>query len=133
MITYNWTISAVECKVKENNLEKVIQTIHWRYNGTNEDGVSHEMYGAEVLPEPDPNSFLDFNNVTESVAIEWLESIFSEITDNEEVSRLDSMKSKIAEAIELAINPVIVTLPLRKDNVQEEPETEEEDNSEPEQ
>lgn len=45
MTNYNWTISAMECLKKDNDLNDVVITIHWRYNAEKE-GFNAETYGA---------------------------------------------------------------------------------------
>lgn len=105
MITYTWVISALECKINENNLEKVVQTIHWRYIGDDE-GVQSEVYGSVTLDSPDPNDFIPYENLTQVIVESWLES-------NLNVTQYQNM---ISEQIELIKNPVIITLPLPNNN-----------------
>ena len=114
MTTFYWTISAVERAVNLNGLPDVIQVVHWRYRGIDENGISAELYGANALGDPNPEDFTPYTEVT-SVDVEgWLESIFS-ITDEEAevpVSKLDQMKLNIQDQIELLINPVTIIGPL---------------------
>lgn len=105
MITYTWVISALECKINENNLEKVVQTIHWRYIGDDE-GVQSEVYGSVTLDSPDPNDFIPYENSTQVIVESWLDS-------NLNVTQYQNM---ISEQIELIKNPVIITLPLPNNN-----------------
>jgi hypothetical protein len=64
MITYTWIFSAFDCKVDKDGMQNVITTIHWRYKGTDEDGVSVERYGAHSLPSPTPSTFIPYSNLS---------------------------------------------------------------------
>jgi hypothetical protein len=113
MTTFNWTISAVERAVSFNGLSDVIQIVHWRYRGTDENGISAENYGATTIGDPNPEGFTPYNEVTSSDVQGWLESIFS-VGDIEGsgLSRLEQMKSNIQDQIELLINPTTIVGPL---------------------
>jgi hypothetical protein len=111
MTTFNWTISAVERKVSEDGLSNVIQVAHWRYRGTDENGVTAELYGAQSLAEPNPEDFTPWDEVTAEDVEGWLVNIFS-VTVDGEPSELDKMEANIDVQIELIINPVTITGPL---------------------
>lgn len=101
MITYNWTISALDCKVDENGLQDVVTTVHWRYRGTDEDGITAETYGAQAVGEPNPDAFTPYPNLVEEQVIGWLESEMD----------MEQLNQNIKTQIELIKNPVQVTLP----------------------
>lgn len=105
MITYTWVISALECKINENNLENVVQTIHWRYIG-NDGEIRSDVYGSVSLDSPDPNNYIPYENLTQTIVENWLES-------NLDVTQYQNM---ISDQIELIKNPVIITLPLPNNN-----------------
>jgi hypothetical protein len=122
MITFNWTISAVDRTLSLDGLTNVIKTVHWRYRATDENGVSTETYGATSLGEPNPNEFTPFNEVNESDVIIWLEDMLNiipevEIIEGEEVtevkiSQLQQMKESLEAQIELIKQPKTITGPL---------------------
>jgi beta-glucanase (GH16 family) len=101
MNTYNWTISALDCKVDENNLKDVIQTIHWRYRATNENDITAETYGAQVVGSPNPEDFTPYNEITKEQIVSWLEASMD----------VEEMKDNLDNQINLIINPVNVVLP----------------------
>lgn len=101
MITYKWTFSAFDCKVDENGLQDVITTVHWRYRGTDKDGVTYEIYGAQAVGEPNPDAFTPYHDISEEQVIEWIESTID----------MGEIQKNIAEQIDLIKNPVQVTLP----------------------
>jgi hypothetical protein len=120
MTTFNWTISSVERAVSLDELSDVIQTVHWRYRGTDENGVTAETYGTTSIGEPNPQDFTPWNEVTESDVIGWLETIMSvpytgpEVVEGEEPqpTQLEKMQSNIESQIALLITPKTITGPL---------------------
>ena len=108
---YTWEISAVNCIVKQNDLDNVIKEIHWRYKGKNEDGINAEVFGMELLSNPDPTNFLPLDQITKTVASGWLESIFSVEIDGK--SKLAEYQKIIEDQINLQVNPTSVTLQLK--------------------
>ena len=101
MITYKWNFPAFDCRVDEDGMQDVVTAVHQRYNGTNEDGISAEIYGAQSVPTPNPEAFTPYPDLSEDQVIGWME----------ETMDVESMQKNIAEQIELIINPVYVTLP----------------------
>jgi len=102
MTTFNWTISAVERAVNLDELQDVIQTVHWRYRGTGENEVTAETYGATVVGAPNPQDFTPFDEVTASDVEAWLEELLD----------VPSMQANLEAQIALIINPVTITGPL---------------------
>jgi hypothetical protein len=102
MIEYKWTISALDCAVNEEGLENVVKTVHWRYRGTDEDGNTAELYGAQPVPSPNPEEFSAYETLTQEVVEGWLESIMD----------VEEKQKNITDQIELIKHPISVTLPL---------------------
>ena len=100
MITYEWNFPAFDCKVDEN-LDKVVTTVHWRYSGTDEDGISSEVYGAQAVGEPNPDAFTPYPDLSEEQVIGWMESVID----------IETMNKNIADQIQLIKNPIQITLP----------------------
>ena len=100
MITYTWIFSAFDCKVDKDGMQNVITTIHWRYKGTDEDGVSVERYGSQSLPNPTLSTFIPYSNLSKEQVIEWME----------ENMDIELMNLNITQQIELIKRPVYVTL-----------------------
>ena len=118
MITFNWTISAAEREVALDGLENVIKTIHWTYRGTDENGVTAETYGATAIGSPNPESFTPWQEVSDQVAIGWLEAILSTtpalMPEGAETSptQLENLQANIEAQIALLIAPKTITGPL---------------------
>lgn len=101
-ITYEWTISTLDCVVSKDGLTNVIETIHWRYMGTNENGVSCERYGALPVGEPNPKEFVDYENLTLEIVSNWLETSMD----------MGTLQQEIQGCVGLKENPTHITLPL---------------------
>ena len=102
MTTFNWTISAVEGAVSLDGLQDVIQTVHWRYRGTDENGVTAETYGAVAVGQPNPQDFTPFDEVTASDVEAWLEVLLD----------VPSIQANLESQIALLITPTTITGPL---------------------
>jgi hypothetical protein len=101
MINYKWNFPAFDCRIDEDGLMDVVTTVHWIYNGTNEDGITAGMYGTQAVGTPTPEAFTPYPDLSEEQVIGWME----------ETMDVEAMQLNIAEQIELIINPVMVTLP----------------------
>ena len=101
MKNYNWTISALDCEVSKDGLSNVVETIHWRLSATNEDGVSSEIYGAQSVPAPNPESFTEFDGLNKETIVSWLEDIMD----------VEGKKVLLDQQLDSIINPKKVTLP----------------------
>ena len=122
MTTFNWTISAVDRAVSLDGLSDVIQTVHWRYRGTDEDGVTAETYGSTAIGEPNPQDFTPWDEVTTEDVIGWLEDIMSVIPvtvegAEQEPTQLEKMQENLETQIALLINPTTITGPLADQEV----------------
>lgn len=101
MITYKWIFSAFDCKVNENEMQNIVTTVHWRYQGIDENNVSAELYGAQGLPEPTPEAFIPYPELSEQQVIEWMEQTMD----------IQEMQLNIANQIDAIENPTNTTLP----------------------
>ena len=96
MILYNFEKPILEVKLIDGDLEKVITTVHWRYTGTDENGISADMYGAKGLKAPDPKNFTEFEDLDNKTICDWLGL------------DIEAMEENIANQIDLKVNPKII-------------------------
>jgi hypothetical protein len=89
----------MECVKKENDLNDVVITIHWRYNAEKE-GFNAETYGATSVPLPTGEEFTSYEDLTKDQVVGWLVSELD----------VDAMNENLNAQIELLINPINVTL-----------------------
>ena len=100
MTNYTWAIGPFDCILNEDNMQKVVTTVHWRYKGTDEDGITAETYGAQSVGAPDLENFTPFLEITPEQAEGWLEAVMD----------MDVLKANIDSQINLIKNPVTETL-----------------------
>jgi hypothetical protein len=112
MTTFNWTISATERAVSLDGLPDVIQVVHWRYRGTDENGVTVETYGATSVGAPNPQDFTPYDGITAADVEGWLENLLD----------VSSMQTNLEAQIALIITPTTITGPLYSPPVVEEVE-----------
>jgi hypothetical protein len=97
MITFKFEKPVLEVQLIDGTLENVIKTIHWRYSGINENGIIAETYGANSLPSPEAENFVEYEKLDNETIIGWLKSILD----------IDGMEENIANQIDLIENPKI--------------------------
>lgn len=97
MITFKFEKPVLEVQLIDGTLENVIKTIHWRYAGENENGIRADVYGANSLPSPEAENFIEYDKLENETVKSWLKSILD----------IDAMEENIAKQIDLKENPVI--------------------------
>ena len=100
-ITYTWNFPAFDCRVDEDGMQDVVTTVHWVYIGTDENGITANLYGTQAVGTPTPDAFTPYPELSEDQVIGWMEATLD----------VPAMQANIAKQIELIINPVYVTLP----------------------
>ena len=100
MTKFDWIISAMECKVKEDNLSDVVILVHWRYNATSGEYFA-DTYGATSMPLPSGENYTPYAELTKEQVTGWLENTLD----------IKEMQSNLEKQIDLLINPINVTLP----------------------
>ena len=116
MITYKWEFPAFDCSLDKEGMEKVVTTVHWRYSGTDEDGISAGTYGAQPVGEPNPDAFTPYPDLSKDQVIGWMESVID----------MEEMNGNIIKQIELIKNPIQITLPAPWNTPVETPAVEQE-------
>lgn len=98
----DWTVSAMDCKVQEDNLSDVVYNVHWRCSKT-EDGYSASVYSTCSVPGPNPASFTPYNQLTQAEVLGWIWA--------NGVNK-DATEAAVQQQIELQRHPVVVSPPL---------------------
>jgi hypothetical protein len=101
-----WTVSAMDCKVSEDNLSDVVYQCHWRCSATEVDGdktYSASVYSTCSVPGPNPASFTDYNSLTKDQVLGW---IWANGVDRA------ATEAAVQQQIYLQKNPVVVSPPL---------------------
>jgi len=100
--TYKWVISGLHAKIQEGELSNVIESVHYRYQAEDADGNVADVYGSVGLEAPDADSFIAFENLTDSDVIGWLEADLD----------IESMKAGLDAQLEEIANPTHITLSI---------------------
>lgn len=99
-ITYSWTFSQLEVAPHDEDLVDVVKTVHWRYKGVDGDYIA-EVYGSVSLVSPDPDDFIEYDDLNKSTVQDWVEGALGE-------EQIESMEASIASQIADQKNPKIV-------------------------
>jgi hypothetical protein len=102
MVNYKWVISSLDAKIKDGELEKIIETVHWRYQATDGEFTA-DVYGSVGLEAPEADSFIPSEELTEDIVISWLESKLDVEALKEGLdAQLDSQKNPTHISLSLA-------------------------------
>lgn len=115
--TYEWIISAMECKIKEDTLDNIVTLVHWRLNASR-DGKTADTYAVTTMPEPSGVDFIPYNQLTKVQVVDWLVNVLGTVPEPieevEQQSELTQIKERLNSEIESKLNPIIhvVALPF---------------------
>ncbi len=101
----DWTVSAMDCKVSEDNLSDVVFNVHWRCSATETDGdktYSASVYSTCSVPGPG-NPFTPYADLTQDQVLGW---IWANGVDKA------ATEAAVQQQIELQKHPVVVSPPL---------------------
>lgn len=104
MITYSWTITALNCYPQYQGEQDVVFTIYATYTGT--DGTySSSVEIAQSLILDNTATFTPYADLTENQVMGWLLATLTP-------QQIDQMQAKIAAQITADNQPPFVQLPL---------------------
>jgi hypothetical protein len=101
MVNYKWVISSLDAKIKDGELEKIIETVHWRYQATDGEFTA-DVYGAIGLEAPEADSFIPADELTVADVEKWLEAKLD----------VESLKNSLNAQIELQKNPTHINIQI---------------------
>lgn len=102
--TYQWTISALDCKPQEDGKTDVVVTAHWRVDAT--DGTYNAgVYGTQTFTLTGEGTFTPFEDLTEDQVVGWVQESMG-------IDAVTALQENLDKQIENQINPPIVTPPL---------------------
>ncbi len=105
MITYNWTISALDCIPNLEGKTDYVVTAHWACDGT--DGTySGRVYSTQSFTvDAEKPDYIPFDQLTEADVVAWVQAAMGE-------DGVAATEASIDSQIENQINPPIITPPL---------------------
>jgi hypothetical protein len=101
MNTYKWVISSLDAKIKDGELEKIIETVHWRYKATDGEHTA-DVYASVSLEAPEADSFIPADELTVADVEKWLEAKLD----------IESLKNSLNAQIELQKNPTHINIKI---------------------
>lgn len=123
-IVYEWQFPALDVKYSVGEMKNVVTTIHWVLNATSEDGYFASVYGTISVPEPTPEVFVSYEDLTKKEVQTWVESAMRESSIQSELvseenddyveetpsDPIQNLRDNLAKQIEAARTPVTGTL-----------------------
>lgn len=106
MITYNWNCKTVDAYVEQGGNDDVVYNVHWIVTGTKEESEKQYSYiniGTQTLDTSEITDFIPFDQITNEQVVAWTQAAMG-------AEQVASIEANIADAIELEINPVSITL-----------------------
>ena len=100
--TYSWRINALNAKIKQDDLDNVIYTVHWSFNAQDdsEPPIKAGSVGTLGVEYKEGDPFIEYADLKKSDVEGWLEAGLE----------VDDMKQNLDKQIELKKNPVDETL-----------------------
>jgi hypothetical protein len=117
--TYKIKIDSVDVKTLVGDMSNVVFNVYYSYHVIDENSNTASFSSGIVeLPEPDPSSFTNFEELTQSVVISWIENLIDQ----------DQLKSIVDSLLDEKINPRIISrsIPLDIEDLATEETTTEE-------
>lgn len=103
---YDWTIDTLWVKPSEGSLSNVVITAAWRCTGQEESGgktYRASVYSTCSFSPPDPNNFINYENLTLAEVLNW---VYSSGVDQQ------LTEDAVAQQIQDQINPPVIMPPL---------------------
>ena len=95
--TYHWKIVQLDAKIKENDLDNVIYTVHYRFYAEDDSDpkIVKDIIGC-IGVVYDPENFIPYEDLTKEDVVGWLEADLN----------VEGMKQNLDQEINLIKNPV---------------------------
>lgn len=96
-VQYTWTVSAMDTKPQDGELNDVVATVHWRRGASLTEGdkaYTVETYGAMGCATPSDTDFTAYEDLTFEKVCEWLEVGVDVEEENEKLNRqIENLKN----------------------------------------
>ena len=100
--TYDWRINALNAKIKEDDKDNVIFTVHWSFlaSDNSSPAIQASSIGTLGVQYKEGDPFIEYADLKKSDVVGWLEAGLD----------VESLKQNLDNQIELKKNPVDETL-----------------------
>lgn len=90
MITYTWEFPRFSAHPTLNGMSNVVYGVEFVLSATDGEGHGAQVFGSVGLSEPDPENFRQFNLLTQSTVVEWVEAAMGEEVLNDYKTNLEN-------------------------------------------
>jgi hypothetical protein len=104
VLTYTWEFGRFLAHPALNDLTNVVYNVEYILSATDQDGHGSQYFGNVGLGEPDPLTFIPFNQLTQPAVEQMVTSALGDDTVTE-------LKQILANQIAQQIQPAIANLP----------------------
>ncbi len=101
MISFNWSFPTLEYASSVDGLSQVIKTVHWRITAV-EDNYISAAYGSVGLLDPQPEQFVDYDDLTLELVQSWTEAAIGE-------TAIEQIKDNLKTQINIAKQPELIS------------------------
>jgi hypothetical protein len=101
VISFNWSFPTLEYASSVDGLSQVIKTVHWRITAVEDNYVS-ATYGSTGLPNPQPDEFVDYDDLTAQLVQSWTEAAMGE-------TAIEQIKDNLKAQINIAKQPELIS------------------------
>jgi hypothetical protein len=99
--TYTWVVEALDCAPSAEGQTNVVNTIHWRVNGT--DGTNNAtVYGTQGVTYTAGSPFTAYASLTQTQVIGWLQTAMG-------TEKVAELQANLDAQIALLVTPTVVT------------------------
>lgn len=103
MINYEWKFSNLVVTPFLDGKENIVNTVHWRLIGTNEDSVSGYVYGSVTQPYNPDSEFINYEDLTKELIEQWVMEVLGNDT-------IENYKQNIINQIQENVSPTNITM-----------------------
>lgn len=103
MTTYTWSIKKIKVATNYQGHQNVVKNVQWFLTADN-DGSQKTIMGSCLLEDP-TDTFIDYDSLTESVVISWVEQTLG-------LEKISRMKEGLENALLSGDNSSTEELPL---------------------
>lgn len=96
--TFNWTVTAMDCRANEGGKTDVVFNVHWTCSGVDGDH-SASIYSTCAVPAPG-DSFTPYGQLTQQQVLDW---VWANGVDK------DATEAAVGQRIANVKNPPVVT------------------------
>jgi hypothetical protein len=104
-MTTTWSIIKLICKTTEGNLSNVVYRVNWECKKSDDVNNFVTEQGMCILPQPDPNNFIQYNSLTKTEVVTWVQSELG-------TTFITGLETRLTERLDEKVNTVTLDPPF---------------------